>query len=189
MKKIFFFSFIALIAISSKSQTPFDTARFVLLAKLNISRLNNINSDASDIDRIIHSEVYYRTLKSTGFGPIIFFEFDTRKGYNGNEINLSRLLFEIYDSSFIIGVNTINGDLYRLKGFEINDFPFLFKQLNTFHDAIYFEDNYLKSKKKFLDFFYVSGLDLGCLYDSQRIKKKKYNCNKPNNLIFEGVVQ
>ena len=189
MKKIFFFSFIALITISSKSQVPFDTARFVLLTKLNISRLNNINSDASDIDRITRSEVYYRILKSTGFGPIIFFEFDTKKGYNGNEIDISKLLFEIYDSSFIIGINTINGDLYRLKGFEINDFSFLFKQLNTFHDATYFEDSYLKSKKKFLDFFSVAGLDLGCLYDSQRIKKEKSNCNEPNKLMFEGVVQ
>jgi hypothetical protein len=168
----------------------FDTANVVLNAKMNIVSFENSNTSKEEIINIIDSKVKYKVIESKGFSKdIVFFRLVAEPPNNNDSSNYFYEPINQYNSSFIFAYNSKNLKIYRLKGFKENDFKLFFNHLNSYLDMDEASSYDLKTKKRFLKTFYITGVDLGCLYKSLNIKQKKgCNCLKPNDQIFDGVV-
>ena len=178
---------------ASFSQDPgssFDTANVVFNAKMNIISFDNSNMSREEIISIIDSKVKYKVIKSKGFSKeIVFFRLEAEPLVNNDSSNYFYDPINQYNSSFIFAYNSKNFKIYRLKGFKENDFKIFFNQMDSFLDFSVSSSYDLKSRKRFLKTFFVEGIDLGCLFDSLKIKpKKSCDCLKPNYPIFNGVV-
>lgn len=168
----------------------FDTAQMILNAKMNVVSFDNSNKSREEIINIIDSKVKYFTIKSKGFGNhLVFFRLITEPLHNCDSNNYFSDPKNKYDSSFIFAYNSKNHEIYRLKGFNENDFKAFFNHLGSFIDFVNSSSFDLTSKKRFLKTFYIEGVDLNCLFDSLKSKNKSvYDCKKPNEQLFNGVV-
>ena len=180
-----------------------DTLELIHNAKLYIMmyerELNERRTtDCNCIKRFIEIIPEYKFLKSKGFGKdIVFFEIratehtDTVSYRMNDELMWKEKndkwmyqckFFHGLDYSFIFASN--GSGLYRLNGFSENDFTRLYSLIKSFKSPYYF-----KSKKRFVEEFYVENLDLGCLYD-YFIKKNKKNksCILPAPIITMELI-
>jgi hypothetical protein len=92
------------------------------------------------------------------------------------EVNYFGISSELSSNNYVISVNKQTGYIYRLAGFDTNDF------LGFLAD---YKEMYLKCNSKklktstFLKNFKVEGLDFDCLYEGLRkdeLDRKKYTC-------------
>lgn len=145
--------------------------KMLLLAKINIiPYIFNVDS-ADVICSFLKEPITYRKLGSKGFSKnIIFFLIHITWDQSSNYLFL-------YEGDLIFAFNTRSEILYKLKGFNDNDFKDFFDDLYFNNiDYINASELDLKSKKKFLEAFNVEGLDLDCLYESLAKRKESKPC-------------
>lgn len=178
------------VSFSQDTGSSFDTANVVLNAKMNIVSFDNSNKSREEIINIIDSKVKYEVIKSKGFSnEIVFFRLEAEPLFKDDSSNYFYDPINQYNSSFIFAYNSKNFEICRLKGFKENDFKTFFNQMDSFLDFSVSSSYDLKTRKRFLKTFSIEDIDLGCLYDSLKIKaKKSCDCLKPNYHIFNGVV-
>lgn len=73
---------------------------------------------------------------------------------------------------YLVAVSKNGKTIYRLKGFSDNDF------LSFYNNLVYLKYKKIKSSKSMHKNYYVKGLDLECLYQSQISRKKNLNTSK-----------
>jgi hypothetical protein len=167
----------------------FDTANVILNAKMSFVRFDMSNINRDEIIKIIDSEVKYKVLDSKGFDScIVFFQIIAEPLENSDSNNYFFSLINQYNSYFVIAYNSINLSIYKLKGFNENDFKIFFFHLNSYLDLNVTGSDDLTTKKKIINTFYIEGVDLACLYKSLKVRKKNNcGCLQPNSPIFNSV--
>jgi hypothetical protein len=113
------------------------------------------------------------TLKASNFDDFIFLSISP-SFKNPEKVALDNFpLFPGNCQEYIVAFYRDTDRVYKLKGFKINDFPsfiFLLKSLNY---------SKLGSYNKFIKYYTIDNLDLGCLYKAFKgynLDKKKYLC-------------
>ena len=169
------------------ASVEFDTSQVILNAKMNIIKFNNSERTKEILIGLINSKCNYSFLQARGFNNVVFFSINLSHDTIANN-TFSYRVGNNYDYNFIFGYNIINHTIYKLKGFEINDFGALYNFLK--------KDNlpdHLEPAKNFIKNFYVDKLDLYCLYAwYKKCLKKKcllYNrkCVIPAQPIYSGI--
>lgn len=146
-----------------------DTNLMTLKAKIKIIEHIDLIENEEQICAFISKPITYKLLQSKGFSNnIIFFEIHLDiDSFNAFMINYN----------FIFAFNTKTEEIYRLKGFEQNDFSAFFTNLK--YDNIDYSNanvSDLKTSKRFTKAFYVEGLDLQCLFETMKQPKKRPHC-------------
>ena len=162
--------------------------------KLNVVQFNNRLFNKNEYIKmfsIINNDKLCKIeeLKSKGFSDIIFYKVDYPDSFIDIilKLDLKRLdtekiqdIIKWYNTEeFILAYNIKSEKVYKLKGFNINDYGDLVTEywINLSDD----DRKIFKNKKKFLENYYVEDLDLKCLYScSKKRNNKKCKCMKPN---------
>lgn len=172
------------------SSQEIDTNNIIMNAKFNIINFNKGDRNKDFYIKFIDYKPNYKFLQSKGFFNIVFFQINTNyKDFIPNDyiyrINSSNDTFKLrnilwfYNYTFIFGYNKTNGDLYKLKGFEKNDFEKIFKIIDN--------NNLINDYNFFINNYWIEGLDMECLYKSLKYNKKnKLHCITPANEVYNG---
>jgi hypothetical protein len=190
---------ILLINIQNVFSQSNDSLSKILIAKMYIMMYEHEQGGAREmtydyIKRFLDFVPEYKILKSKGFGgDFTFFEIQATQtqdsvyskivhdSINKRTLYYNRVFFEGLDHSFIF-VCGVTG-FYKLKGFPENDFARFYSDVKRYYKREYNDSYYFKSKKRFLENFYIENVDLECLYD-YCIKKRTRNksCVQPARL-------
>ena len=160
----------------SQNQSP-DTNLMTLKAKIKLVEHIDLIKNEEQICSFLSRPITYKLLQSQGFSDnIIFFE-----------IHLDIDSFDAFmiNYNFIFAFNAKTEEIYRLKGFEQNDFYTFFISLK-YDNIDYSHANVsdLKTSKKFTHAFYVEGLDLQCLFESMKPPKKRPHCQEVPRKLY-----
>jgi hypothetical protein len=191
-----------LVEVDLLGQERFDTARVILTAKINLidyatmSVDNDVSFDKENLLSYINIPLEYEFLDSKGFDEnVVFFKIKAHKIVDtANKIWVNDSTYQLYNFfanvnyDFIFGYNLITNELYRLKGLPRNDFYRLYKFLLI--RSSFSMRKILRSKRKFVSYFWVDGLDMKCLYEVRTLRKferkmpHKKDCIRPAQYIF-----
>jgi len=154
------------ITVNAFSQHRVDTVEVMKIANAYIVLQQfNTSLDSKTIADIINQgKVSSRILKSQGFKQLFFFTITTKAGLDSVLINNCEgrkyeKIINTYTYTYVFGYNTTNNTLYKLSGFEDNDFYALYKSLRDFKsdDLDY---SVVKKGKKIEKYFHVEGSGL-----------------------------
>ena len=167
MKKYILF-LIVFLTTSSYAQKV-DSSLVFLKAKIDILSSQNYCLTKSDYIDIMNGNMTYNVLKSEGFIDIFFFEVFVDPISRNDTLSMifSGPLYRKY--YFVFGYNIVNNQIYKLVGFNNNDFELLYKFL--FRD---YSDSKLINKHNFHKNFSIEHVDLKCMYNNL-MRKYKFN--------------
>ncbi len=138
-----------------------DTNLMTLNAKIKLLEHIDLVHNSEQVCIFLSEPIAYKLLQSKGFANnIVFFEIHLDWGmFNEFFIN----------DNFIFAFNSKSEEIFRLKGFESNDFAAFFSTLkfDNIDHSLANEDD-LKTSKRFAKAFSVEGLDLRCLLNQKK---------------------
>jgi len=157
---------------SQKSQL--DSLHMLLHAKILMLPLLNSIDKSQKVCNLIEEPITFKILKAKGFASHIIF-FKTTISWEEK----SKFQF-VYNGDLIFAYNSRDLMIYKITGFEENDFGKFYNDLSSgnidYSNASRLD---LKTKNRFTKAFSVENIDLGCLFDSIKKHKKRLPCEEP----------
>lgn len=112
-----------------------------------------IIDSVNGFEKIIFIKIYFESLIDTSLRYTV---------YEDNYFYRNQYFTTFAKMESIVGFNITNGDMYKLKNFNSNDF-------NSLYQFLYLERH--ASRKEIMKNYYVEGLDLKCLVKNRRRRK------------------
>lgn len=123
------------------------------------------------LDKFLLLHFSFDTLAFEGFDYIFsFLKIASEK--NKFQVNArdSVPMLSFLCNEYVIAINKIDGSIYKLKGFAVNDF----NELMNFMKSQRYSN--LQTRRKFVAHYKIEGVDLNCLYKAYE-KMDKENCS------------
>ena len=151
-----------------------DTTLIKTITKLQLLRevplWNGHKLDKNIVIKLVSAPIKIKVIQSTGFENFIFTFVQTE------DLNLQSdsIVFFTNCKGYILAIDTLNIESYRISGFFENDMLKLLMHLKR-------TSNHSGFANKFSKYYSVEGLDLKCLYRAAKKNSrdtKKYPCLK-----------
>jgi hypothetical protein len=172
-KKLLIILFV--LGVNTSIYSQIDTTLFNTITKLKllteVPAENGHILDKNIVDKILCTSIPVSFLQSSGFVHFIFISIQPK------DLNMKSdsIVFFTNCKSYILAIDTLSFESYRISGFKENDILNLLMQLNreSYH--------HLGNAKTFSKYYSIEGVDLNCLYQATKRNSRdttKYPCLK-----------
>lgn len=172
-------SLLLVICTADAQPNKIDTTRLVTWCKMNLIKFDEASWPPAFLKGFIDYKPVYRFVQSTGFDTsrFSFLEISCQRYEDSTNRIVSddrrTGLYPVYfgecnGKSFVFGYDRFTEKIYRLSGFETDDFIPLYNNLWKARDLYDLPTNKLRRKENFKTYFTIEGVDLGGLYDKNR---------------------